>query len=174
VITDYTGRLTYPGSVATTEFDGYYVDNIKVEGRHVITNIGSIVPLSRKFRLEVINGKLIKPNGNYTEWNSTRTITQIEGLGTPDIPVDDIFKIEGTSRGRVLRGNLLVGWESTITDPLIRRVTCRWIVKGKIRTVRLNTPGNSPWIAVLDFGDGACNDQATITINGRTIQITLP
>jgi hypothetical protein len=174
VITDYTARLTYPGAVATTEFDGYYVDNIKVEGRHVITNIGTIVPLSRKFRLEVINGKLTKANGDYTEWNSTRTITQIEGLGTPDLPIDDIFKVEGTSRGRSLRGNLLVSWESTITEPLIRRVTCRWIVKGRIKTVRVNTPGNSPWIAVLDFGDGACNDQATITINGRTIQITLP
>ncbi|MBK7560900.1 MAG: hypothetical protein IPQ06_01530 [Chitinophagaceae bacterium] len=174
VITEYTNRLIYPGAIAVTTFDGYYVDNIKVEGTHKITNIGTASPRTLIYKAEVINGKLTKPNGDYTEWNSYKTITQIEGLGTPFMPRDDIFKIEGSARGRVKRGNLLVGWESNITEPLIRRFTCRWIVRGKIRTVRLNLPGNSPWVAVLDFGNGLCDDQATVTINGRTIQITLP
>ncbi|MEO7922785.1 MAG: hypothetical protein ABIR30_03845 [Chitinophagaceae bacterium] len=174
VITDYTARLTYPGATATTEFEGFYVDSFKVEGRHIITNIGSVVPLVRKFKVEMIDGKLLKTNGNYITWSSTKTINQFEGLGTPDIPIDDIFKIEGSAHGRVLRGNLLVGWESAIIEPLVKRVTCRWLVRGKIRVIRLNSPANSPWVAELDFGNGLCNNQATLTINGRTSQITLP
>jgi hypothetical protein len=174
IITDYTNRLVYPGAIATTNFDGFYVDSVHVEGTHKISNI-STGSSSRIYKVEVINGKLTKPSGNYIEWNSTKTITQIEGLSTLD-PRDDVYKIEGSARGKAKRGNLIVGWESTITEPLIRRVTCRWIVKGRIRTVRVNlpNPGTSPWIAVLDFGTGNCDNLATLTINGITHQITLP
>lgn len=174
VITEYSARLITPGATAVTEFDGFYVDSFKVEGRHIITNIGSLSPLVRKFKVEIEQGKLTNPNGNYIEWNSTKTINQIEGLLTPDIPIDDIFRIEGSAHGRVLRGNLLVGWESAIIEPVVKRMTCRWLVKGKIRIIRQNRPANDPWIAVLDFGNGLCNNQATLTINGRTHQITLP
>ena len=175
IITDYTNRLIIAGAIATTTFDGFYVDSVLVQGIHKITNT-SETNVPRRYKVEVINGKLTKPSGNYIEWNSTKTITQIEGLVTPDYPRDDVYSIVGNAHGRVKRGNLIVGWESTITEPLIRRVTCRWIVKGRIRTVRVNLPdpNNSRWVAVLDFGTGNCDNQATMTINGIPHQITLP
>ena len=176
IITEYTNRLLIPGAVATTTFQDFYIDGIHVQGTHKISNIGTpnTVPLSRKFKVEVIDGKLTRPDGNYVEWNSVKTITQVEGLLTPDLPRDDVFKVEGSARGRVKRGNLLVGWESATTEPLIKRFTCRWIVKGRIKTVRINSTTNSPWVAILDFGAGTCDNQATITVNGVTRQITLP
>lgn len=180
IITEYTNRLIYPGAVATTTFDGFYIDGVHVEGTHKITNISDApVPpatIARKFRVEVIDGKLTKPDGNYIEWNSTRTITQVEGLATPDFPKDDIYKIEGSANGQVKRGNLLVRWESNITEPLFRKLTCQWIVKGRIRTARINLPdpNNSRWVAILDFGVGICDNQAVLTINGISRQITLP
>lgn len=180
IITEYTNRLTVHGAIATTIFVDYYIDAVHVEGTHKITNVSDVpVPpanLARKFRVEVINGKLTRPDGNFIEWNSTKTITQVEGLSTPDYAKDDAFKIEGTANGYVKRGNLLVRWESAITEPLLRRLTCQWIVKGRIRTVRVNLPdpNNSRWAAVLDFGAGICDNQAAITINGVTRQITLP
>ena len=176
IITEYSARLIQPGAVATTVFDGFYFDSIHVEGTHKISNTSPLVPTlppTRQFKAEVINGKLTWPNTNFTEWNSTKTITQIEGLITPDRPLDDIFRIEGSARGRAKRGNLLVGWESSIIEPLIKRFNCRWIVKGIIRTVRLNLSANSQWVAVLNYGNGACDNQAVITINGVPHQITL-
>ncbi len=180
IIIDYTAKLIYPGAVATTTFDGFYVDNVHVEGTHKISNISVVTTppttLILKYKVEVINGKLTKTNGNYVEWNSVRTITQIDGRLTPIDPRDDAFKIEGHASGLVRRSTLLVRWESTITEPLLRRFTCRWIVKGRVRTVRVNlpNPANSPWAAVLDFGAGTCDNQATITINGVPRQLTLP
>ena len=176
IITVYTNRLIHPDAVATTTFDGFYVDNVKVEGTHKITNIGppiSTIPLVRKFAVDVIDGKLTKPDGNFVEWNSHKVITQHDGLGTPLDPRDDSFKIEGSARGRVRRGALLVAWESAITEPLFKRFSCRWIVKGRIRTVRLNATSTDPWVAILDFGSGTCDNMGTITINGVTYQITL-
>lgn len=178
VITVYTRRLIIPGAVAETSFDGFYVDSVHVEGAHRIANISTVVtpgtaPVDRKFRVVVTNGKLTKPNGNYVSWNSEKTISQVEGLSTI-IPMDDIFKIEGGSRGQVKRGNLLVGFNSNITDPLMKRFNCRWIAKGVVKTTRVNASTTNPWTATLNFGNGSCDNLAVLTINGVSYQITLP
>lgn len=174
IITEYSNRLIIPGAVATTTFDGFFVDSIKVEGTHKITNTSEPPTVLRRYRVEVINGKLTKPSGNFVEWNSTKVVLQVEGLLTPEFPRDDVFKIEGSGRGRVRRGSVIVIYESNITEPLFRRFTCRHIVRGRIRTVRANLTTQSPWVAVLDFGNGQCDNQATLTINGVSRQITLP
>jgi len=179
VITHYTARLIQPGAVATTTFDNYYVDDVKVEADFLkITNTstGSTTPpanLARKFKIEVQNAKLTWPNGNYIKWNSTKNIAQLAGMATIN-PLDDVYQITGSATGQTLRNNLLVAWQSTITEPLIKRFTCRWIVKGKIRTARLASTVNASQIAVLDFGNGICDNLAFLTINGQTTQITLP
>jgi hypothetical protein len=177
IITDYTNRLLYPGASATTTFDGFYVDDIHVEGTHVITNTSTTITgtnnYNRQFTVDVTDARLSKSNGNFTQWNSHKVITQLEGLSTPLFPFDDIFRIEGSSNGSAKRENLLVAWGSEITVPLIKRFNCRWIVEGKIRTVRVNNSASNPWTAVLDFGSGNCDNQATITINGVPYQISL-
>ena len=176
IITEYTNRLLYPGAMATTIFDGFYIDSVKVEGTHKITNTSPTIttqPLTRQFTADVINAKLIRPSGNYSEWNSHKVITQTEGIST-NLPIDDIFKIEGTAHGKVKRGDMIVIWESRIIEPLIKKYSCRWIVKGRISTVRGNISATDRWVAVLDFGPGDCDNQAIITINGLPHQITLP
>ncbi len=178
VITVYTKRLIIPGAVAETSFDGFYVDSVHVEGTHRIANISTVVtagtpPVDRKFNVRVTNGKLTKPNGNYVSWNSEKTITQVEGLATV-LPMDDIFKIEGGSQGQVKRGSLLVNFSSNITEPLMKRFNCRWIARGVVKTTRVNTSTNNPWIATLNFGNGSCDNLAVLTINGVSYQITLP
>lgn len=176
IITVYTNRLLISGASAVTEFEGFYFDSTKVEGRHQITNTSpppTTQPPVRRFTVDVTGAKLTRPNGNYTEWESHKVITQTEGLST-NVPIDDVFKVEGNANGKVRRGNLIVLWQSAITEPLFKRFNCRWIVKGRVRTIRANTNTNSPWVAVLDFGPGTCDNQAVITINGISHQITLP
>lgn len=170
----YTGRLLVPGNSATTTFINYKIDSIAVQGTHKITNTtGSTTGSNQKqFKIEVVGGKLTWPTGNFAEWNAIRTITQIEGNGSA-IPADDIFHIRGNAQGKVKRGNLIVLWDSEITEALMKKFICPWISKGRIKTVRRGLPQNTPWVAVLDYGNGACDNQATLTINGNTRQITL-
>jgi len=168
IITVYTGRLIVPGSVAETTFDGYYVNGIHVEGSHRVENKSTSNNLI--FEIKVNEGKLTKPNGNYTQWNSVKTITQIEGNGTPFYPLDDIFSVKGESNGTVKRDSVFYQWAArTLPDnPLIKKWTCRWIVKGKIAMRRSNSD-----VAILDYGNGDCDNKATITVNGVTYEITL-
>lgn len=172
IIITYSARLTAPGATTETTFENFVFDSTKVQGTHKITNTSN-ANQDRSFKVEVINGKLTHHNGNFIEWNSTKTITQIEGFATPVFPLDDVLKMTGSSRGRAQRGNILVAWESNVVEPLIKRYRCRWINKGRIRSVRANMAANSPWIAILDFGNGVCDNQATLTINGVPRQITL-
>jgi hypothetical protein len=177
IITEYTNRLIYPGAIATTIFDNYVVDSIKVQGKHTITNQGEAISancLRHKWKVVVENGKLSKPNGNYTEWNSNKIIAQVEGTCTPLILLDDIYRIDGSAQGKVKRGDLLIAWNAEITDPLIKKFSCRWLVKGTIKIARLNLSTNSPWVATINYGAGDCDNKALATINGVAHIITLP
>lgn len=102
-----------------------------------------------------------------------KTIIQTDGLVTPLIPADDIFKIEGSSKGKTQKGNLLVAWQSAITSPLIKEFECRWIVQGTVKITLAATNTNNTWAGYLDYGDGNCDNQATATINGVKHQISL-
>lgn len=166
IITEYTNRLVVPGAKATTTFDGYYVNGIKVEGTHIIENKSTQTALI--FRNQVIGGKLTKPNGNFTEWSKDKTWEQVEGFGTPFFPLDDVFKITGQANGAVKIGTNFMQWSHIITKPLFRKFTCRYTVKGEVTIQRANKP-----VAVLDYGTGACDNKATITVNGVTREITL-
>ena len=113
-------------------------------------------------------------NGNYSLWSSHRVITQVEGNGTPQIPVDDIFRITGGGHGKVKHGNLIYAWQSEIVEPLVKKFSCRWISKGTIRVKRETLPDNSQWVGTLNYGQGDCDFLATLTINGEVHQIQLP
>jgi hypothetical protein len=177
IISVYTGRLITPGSQSTTTFDNYRVDSIGVQGTLVIKNTSTPptagnLPI-HQFTFDVINGKLTRPNGNYTEWNSHRVVSQVEGMLTPTTPLDDVYAITGHANGSVHRGTFVCQWDSNIIEPLRKRFLCRWITKGKIKVMRRNLSSTSPWVAVLDYGAGTCDRNATLTVNGVTHQILL-
>lgn len=171
IITTYSGRLVEPGKSATTTFDGYRVGEISVSGTHTIINASTADV--RKFVVEVGNAKLTWANGNYVQRTARREITQVEGLGTPLWPNDDVFTITGHASGTVKRGDLAVSWESEVIEPLRKRYSCHWISKGIVRTLRKNQNSDSPWRGILNYGTGTCDNKAVLTINGVEHQITL-
>lgn len=173
IIHVYTNRLINPGAVVETSFDGFYFDSIKVEGTHRIQNTTTVTS-GPQYKINVNNGKLTRPNGNFTAWNSEKVRTQIEGMATPVLAVDDVFKLTGGSRGSMQRDTSLIAWNAAITEPLIRNNNCRWIVKGAVRIVRENTTTGDRWAGLINYGNGTCDNIATVTINGVSYTITLP
>jgi hypothetical protein len=173
IIHIYTNRLLLPGAVVETSFDNYYQDSTKIEGAYRIKNTTEVLTRPR-YQTNVINGKLIRPNGNFTLWNSEKIRTQIEGTITAGMPMDDVFSTTGAARGQVRRDTTTVFWNSTILDPLIKKMNCRWIVKGTVRTVRESATSGERWQGVINFGTGNCDNTAVVVINGVTYTITLP
>lgn len=174
IITVYTGRLSDPGASATTSFENYSIDSITVAGTHKITNTTSGTNNMRQFTVEVKNARLghIRNTAHVAEWNATRVHTQIEGNGS-NAPADDVFRTTGRGAGTVKHHNVAISWNSEITEPLIKRFTCRWLSKGILKTTRTNLPANSKWVGMLNFGDGTCDNKATLIVNGVERQIVL-
>jgi hypothetical protein len=166
IIITYSGPLFIPGNSATTTFEGYYVNGIHVEGTHKVTNQST--QDKKVFKILVIGAKLTKPNGNFSQWNSEKVLAQVEGLGTPFFPLDDVYTISGGASGAVKRGDKFFQWATIIKEPLVKKFTCRYIVKGIIVLRKSDQP-----VAELDYGTGQCDNKALLTVNGTTVEITL-
>jgi len=166
IIALYTGKLTTPGNSATVTFDGYYVNDIKVEGSHKISNTSTLD--KKSFTTVVSNAKLSQSADNFIQWNSNKTITQTDGMATPLIAIDDVFNITGQANGAVQLSGKYFEWSANITAPLLKRFSCRWISKGTLTLSK----GNAG-VAVLDYGAGTCDNKATFSVNGAVHEITL-
>lgn len=160
----WTGHYRDPGSSHTITFTNYYVNDNQVMGTKTVTNNGYNTAGHLTFSISV-NGTIIKANGGGTiTWTSSRTREWVAGESTPTWS-DDEYLITGSASGTNAAGN---SFTAAITSPLDIKLNCRWIVAGTFTI----TPSGKP-TRTVDFGSGACDDQATVTINGTTYAITL-
>ena len=165
IIVTFTGRYWYPGTIITTTFDEYYVNDNQVEGTKVVTNNGFNAEGNMNWDIAV-NGLITLANGEGTiTWNSQRNREWIEGITTPYNRWDNIYLITGDAHGQRANG---LHWTRVITSPLRVELACRFIVSG---TVEIKPEGKA--LRILDFGDGSCDNEATVTINGNVYTIYL-
>lgn len=163
IVSIFTNPMRVPGSKVSTTFVSYYVDTFHIEGTHISENTST--SNMQGWRNTVINGKVTNTNtAKWRMWNCTRDVLQIAGNGTENFPLDDIYKITGGSNGSNSAGNT---WSSVIIEPLIKKFTCPWKVKGTVKFTRNSRE------ALLDYGNGDCDNKAILYINGVPHVITL-
>lgn len=164
IVAVFTGpdRRRHSGAVVTRV--NYFVNDNQHTGTRVITNKGE-----GSFSIEVQNASIITPEGTHS-WRGHREYTRTAGFGTRQI-ADDAYSVTGTSEGTNRKG---VSYNATIEQPLAKVFTlgcARHFVAGTVsisnsreRNVLLNyDPTNSQ----------ACDNIASVTINGKTRLITL-
>lgn len=164
IITVYSGPLHIPGNKAVTEFDGYQVNDLKITGRHQIQNTTEPGSNQRRFTRTVESKATNLTSGVWRTWSGVMVMRQVEGNGTPLWPVDDVYQFTGSRRGEHSNGRK---WVAETKEPLVKAFACRWISKG-ILLVKVNDT-----VGTLDFGNGTCDDEATLTVNGVTKAIKL-
>jgi hypothetical protein len=166
-------------TVAATSSDNYFVSYpndstrwIKVTGTHVVTNHGHNSNGHLWYDVNV-NGTLILNNGTTMTWTSQRVREWVAGESTASW-LDDQYSITGTASGTSFSG---VHYTVAIDNnsPLFVDLTCFAqqlysckITKGKFSL----TPDNKP-TRYVDFGTGACDNYATVTVNGATYPIVV-
>ncbi len=170
VYVSYSGRYRDSTTVITVSFNNYYVGQsqtnmYKVMGTKRVTNLGHNSAGHEVFSVTV-NGTLLNTAGQTMSWNSSRYREWIAGESTVGNWADDEYKITGSVNGTGFAGN---SYTLTITQALHIALNCRWIEDGKFEF----TP-NGRATRYVDYGTGACDAQATVTINGYSFNITLP
>lgn len=168
IIVYYTDAYRDSGHTHTITFDNYFVNDNQVLGTKTVTNLGHVSPAGNLVYDIDVNGSIILANGDGTiTWTSQRQREWTAGESTLQWN-DDMYSITGTASGTSAAGE---NFSMTITNPLIRNMALgcrRHFVQG---TVEL-TPGTRP-MRTIDFGQGACDDIATVTINNHTYTIHL-
>ena len=165
IMVSYTGRYADSGSIHTITFDNYFVNNYHVMGSNVVENKG-LNASSKPYFNSTIDGKVMKPGvADTLYYQANKTITWTEGSTTP-IWGDDIYEITGNGSGQ---NEFKTYYAMTITQPLIKEVLgCRFINKGRIE---MQPQGKA--LRTIDFGNGKCDNDATVTINNKVFNIKL-
>lgn len=161
-LTDYVHN---PGAVGTMTFENYYTAGYKVEGTITWTNTSTQNGIS--WTRQITNGKVTEPiSGYYWTHEGTKSVTQTAGANTPTNLLDDVYSITGNHTVTNPAGKTRT---VTITEALEKKTTCHNVTKGKMK-IQAQTH-----FAILDYGDGTCDNVATITIDGvAPITILLP
>lgn len=143
-------------STAVMTFENYFVNSYKKEGTITWTNTST--PGTRSWTRLTENGKVTAPDNRYWLHSGIRYVVQTAGVNTPMNLLDDIYSITGThsvtnSSGKTRDCNIL--------DALQKKTACHNIDKG---TLKVQGPNH---YAIINFGDGTCDNLATISIDGR-------
>jgi hypothetical protein len=167
VIVIYQGMYRDSNSTHTITFNNYYVNDNQVLGTKTVTNLGHNTAGNLVYDINV-NGTIHLANNQGTiTWTSQRQREWIAGESTM-VWYDDMYSITGTASGTSAAGE---AFTVNITSPLIRNMAIgcrRHFTQGIVEV----TPGTRP-MRTIDFGSGACDDLATVTINNRSYVIHL-
>jgi hypothetical protein len=158
-----SGKVLMPGTTISTTFENYSVYGYQLEGTYSITNTSTMTGVS--FTTKTTGGKITFPNAVFYNYTGDKTIKMTAGMATPSDLTDDVYSIEGSNTFSSSLGNTL---DVSITTTLSKSYICHNIGSGVISFTY-----NKKINGTLDFGNGTCDNQATITVGTATKEVTL-
>ena len=158
-----SGPKATDGTTRTTTFSNCKIDSIGIDGTSTETFNGDNTTTRKTTMATDLNFTLA--NGTVVNRTGTEVREWLAGLSTPLERSDDKIQVTGTITVKYSTGDT---YTRVITDPLIILGDCANPVQGIIDYSKNNTV-----IAELNYGDGTCDNKATLTTNGSTVDITL-
>jgi hypothetical protein len=164
---EMTAPYFVEGSVRTISSGNLIIDGTHLTFSRVVSNGGMDAENRMFWKVNIDVHRMQGNHGNVTTYNAIRTRTMIKGFETQDDMSDDAYEIMGTASGTLPNKR---EFSSVIAIPLMKHGDCRWIVSG----VEVTNVERRAGEYKLDFGDGTCDDKATLTRpNGSTTVVTL-
>ncbi|MFM7022192.1 MAG: hypothetical protein ACKOXB_04380 [Flavobacteriales bacterium] len=158
IIITKQGKIATPGTITTVTLEDFYIDGYRVEGTATLENKG-FTSGKYSMKYDVVGGKVTAPDNTSSTWATSRTFDFYLSNGS--------FKIimSGTCSGINHKG---VAYSVTTTKDLLAEFGCKYIKSG---TLVIKSTGK-PDITV-DYGDGECDNKATVIVNGTKYKKTL-
>jgi hypothetical protein len=165
IIVAQTGHYKNAGFNRTITFDNYHVNNNLVYGSRSIANMGLNSAGNMYFSIALNGNLVLNATKDTISHISNRTRTFTAGQSTTQLS-DDEYDITGGGTHKKATGKV---YTTNITQALHVATNCNWVMSGKLAI----TPQGATGPRVLDFGNGTCDDKATLTVNGKTKNIIL-
>ncbi|MCG2610726.1 hypothetical protein LZZ90_04315 [Flavobacterium sp. SM15] len=146
----------------TYNFNNFYYNNIKVEGTKVLSRVVQATSLLATPHPVVtidLNLHFTFPNGNQYDRTGTRVRELVEGYDTPLVFNDNVYLVTGSWITAGSSSSHL----TTILTPLRFVVACQYkLTEGSFKVER------NSHTAVVNYGDGTCDNNATVSYDGGT------
>lgn len=152
------------GSLRTVTFEDYYFNDAKLEGVKTILNTGLNERGNLTFTKKVSDASLTYPDGTSISWKCEK-FSEMTAGGSTFVFADDVWSVTGTVTGVNLDSKNYI---LTITSPLIYKTGCFYPLSG---LVKIETVGGD--LQTIDYGTGACDNLATLTVGGVSTEIKL-
>ena len=149
---DYSRLITY---------QDFGVDSLLINGTAEVTFTRG-EDIFRTFNSDIT---FTLADGSTINRTSERVWEWLEGMDTNLDQNDDKIQITGYSVAETSSGDV---YRKEITEPLIRIRDCKFIVQGVVEITL-----NGELISSIDYGNGECDNTATVTSNGETVEIDL-
>ncbi|MHB8260943.1 MAG: hypothetical protein ACYDCN_07010 [Bacteroidia bacterium] len=173
----YTGGFHYLDSsnVITVSTTNYMVDGNKITiTSETIKNKGHITNENLMYSITA-NISILKAKGGTIQCTSNRTKVIVAGEQPNNLPIDWAhaqIAIYGTASGTSANGESFTA-NILQANSLVRNFDCTAYRKCFVAGEEDFTPANKP-TRYINFGTGACDNQAIIAINGNLYNVTLP
>ncbi|MBC7923654.1 MAG: hypothetical protein H7Z75_21470 [Ferruginibacter sp.] len=170
------GKIIFTFSAAASEggfwdiaaqFVGYEADGKKLDGKYTVNVSYDQAAQSFNYLYTFKDAVLTYQDGSKVSWTSRYEwkLKIVAGKKEGDMPVANV-ELTGGLSGTSRQGKT---FSADITSPLIVDSACEWGVTKGLYLIK--SQGHSE--ATYDFGNGACDNVATLTINGQTQQFSV-
>jgi hypothetical protein len=159
---EFIGKRFLPASKIITTFQGYSINEIKIEGTRTVTNITGSNEAAPKFSIVVAGGKATWPDNSFATREVNRTREWIRATN----PLQDEWIVAGTAAGTNRNGKV---YQMEITKPLVFKRECA--INNKVfmpvAGTKILTVENGK-VITIDYGSGECDKTVTVTIDGQS------
>lgn len=147
------------------QFVNYETNGKKLDGQYTVNATHNESQQTFTYVFNFKDAVLTYADNSQVRWNSTYTMTMQFVMGTGDMLAFSLLMNGGLS-GTNRQGK---AFSADLTSPLVIDASCQFgITSGKYL---IKAEGYAD--AVYDFGNGECDNFATLTINGQSERITL-
>ena len=160
---EITAARNTDGAKRIVTYNGCKIDSVTVTGTETELFNGDNATTRKTTVTTDLN--FVLDNGTKLARKGTAVHEWLEGLATQQEHADDKIQKTGSVSVSSSDGN---EWVKTIKEPLIRLGTCRNYVQGTVEYLL-----NSEVVAVLDYGTGACDTTAVLTVGDKQVEISL-
>lgn len=164
IIMNYSGTGYFDaGSSWNLTFDNFYVNDRHIEGTRNVVNNGFNAFGNMTWTIDAQNMKITRADGSWRSWDSQRIREMVSGYGDSTW-TNDVYILNGSLSGNNSSGETIT---CTLTD-LRREMSCHYLTSGTMEV----SPSGRP-VRSINFGNGNCDDLATVTRNGISKTIHL-
>lgn len=163
VVIELSAKPKTEGATRLVSFETFKVDSVAITGEiSTLFNVANDSARSVNFSRDIT---YTFPDGFYVNKEGDKVKTWVSGLDTAFDNEDDVILITGSSKSETSDGRER---SKVIIDDLVKNGGCRYIVQGTVEITK-----HDGRVGVLDYGNGDCDEFATLTIDGEVKEIEI-